>query len=60
MGKDREHEHDPLDPVVNTQVMPEDLEPVKGEVTSKGVDWSEVEDAVVVTNPDISSMDSRG
>lgn len=45
---------------VNTQVKPQDMEPVKGGKSKNGVSWSEVEEATVVVNPDVDSMESRG
>ena len=43
---------------VDTQVKPEDMEPVKA--SKEGVSWEEVEDATLVINPDVNSMESRG
>lgn len=43
---------------VNTQVRPEDFEPVK--CPDDNVCWDEVEDATVLVNPDVDSMESRG
>lgn len=45
---------------VNTQVKPQDAEPVKRGKKGDGVSWKEVEDATIVVNPDVDSMESRG
>lgn len=44
---------------VNTQVKPQDVEPVK-DTTGQKVTWNEVEDATIIINPDSDSMESRG
>ncbi len=44
----------------DTQVHPEDLEPVKGFKDNDEVTWDEIEDENVLLNPDADSMESRG
>lgn len=45
---------------VNTQVKPQDMEPVKRKEDESRSSWAEVEDATVLINPDADSMESRG
>lgn len=47
----------PKSPKVETLVTPQDMEPVVERDSEGDVTWNEVEDAVVVTNPDVNTLD---
>lgn len=44
----------------DTQIHPEDMEPVQGFKEDTTVTWDEVEDENILLNPDPSSMEGRG
>lgn len=61
MSKDiKKNSLTPKDIEVNTLVVPSDLEPVQASEKSAEVTWQELEDAVMLINPDHDSMESRG
>lgn len=55
--KDRKCSQTPKAPKVETMVVPQDMEPVVETGRNGDVTWQEVEDAVIVTNPDVNTLE---